>query len=248
MAPLAQASKVSLPSAVQRIRKSPRATKPIDTWQWLIIFLLAANIQSDLNGRSMMPICRAGPVPTSLVLPPTSSADSPSIQVVNLTRQHGGDIFTAFGKSSPFILLYNHFHYVRHFFFPDWNLLKMCNIIIFNELFKPFFICYINRLRMIFLEGAHTSKYVNVVKVLLLFCFIFAIFSLGIKSVCVDVIIIASGWIVLHTLKQLMWNEFSRVSSRSKTVFMRARKTVRERLHNESSLLNETAFEWMCIK
>lgn len=97
MATKTQASALASTSAVQTNRKLPRATKPIDTWILMVIFLFTVNIQSDLNGRSMVPICEAGPVPTSLVLPP-SSVDSPSIQVVNLTRQHGGDIFTAFGK------------------------------------------------------------------------------------------------------------------------------------------------------
>lgn len=86
-------------STVETIRKLPRAIKPIDAWKLLMICLLATFIQSDLNGKSMIPICAAGPVPTSLVLPPTSSVDSTIIQVVNLTRQHGGDVFTAFGRS-----------------------------------------------------------------------------------------------------------------------------------------------------
>lgn len=100
MASLTQASRATLTTNVEKIPKLPRATKPIGTWMWLLIFLSATFIQSDLNGESMIPICAAGPVPASLVLPPTSSADSPILmQVVNLTRQHGGDVFTAFGES-----------------------------------------------------------------------------------------------------------------------------------------------------
>lgn len=97
MASLTQASITA--SAVQTFRKLLRATKAIDTWILFIAFLLAVNIYSDHSGVSMLPACNAGPLSTSLVLPPSSSADSPAIQVVNLTRQHGGDIFTAFGKS-----------------------------------------------------------------------------------------------------------------------------------------------------
>lgn len=86
-------------TSVQTIKRSLRAIKPIDAWQLIMIYLLTAHIQSEFNGRSsMIPICAAGPVPTSLVLPPTSSADSPIIHVVNLTRQHGGDVFTALGR------------------------------------------------------------------------------------------------------------------------------------------------------
>lgn len=115
MATLKLHSKTARASSVQTIKKSLRAIKPIDVWQLLMIYLLTAHIQNEFNGRSMMPMCAAGPVPTSLVLPPTSSADSPIIHVVNLTRQHGGDIFTAFGKLTAifqrffFYSIYNHF-------------------------------------------------------------------------------------------------------------------------------------------
>lgn len=91
-------SKTARPSSVQTIKIQLRVKKSIDTWRLLMIYILMANISNDLNGISMLPMCMAGPVPTSLVLPPTSSSDAPNIQVVNLTRQHGGDMFTAFGK------------------------------------------------------------------------------------------------------------------------------------------------------
>lgn len=111
MATLTQAS-ISITAAqpVQIKRNSLWATtKTLDKWVYLIVFLLTVNIYNDhIGGGSIIPMCNGGPMPTSLVLPPTSSSaiDSPTIRVVNLTRQHGGDIFTAFGKH----LLYNHFH------------------------------------------------------------------------------------------------------------------------------------------
>lgn len=92
------------------IQKIPRIKKKIDRRISITaIFLLTLlNLHSDFNGNWHWSVqqlfrpmfCMAGPMPTSLVLPPTSqSADSASmIRVVNLTRQYGGDIFTAFGK------------------------------------------------------------------------------------------------------------------------------------------------------
>lgn len=96
------------------IQKIPRIKTNTDARNTIIaIFLLALlNLHSDFSengnwsiGQLIRPmVCMAGPVPTSLVLPPTSqSADSASmIRVVNLTRQYGGDIFTAFGKLNGF--------------------------------------------------------------------------------------------------------------------------------------------------
>lgn len=100
---------------VQMNRKLPRVKcNAFDTRIYLIAFLLAINIYNDHIGITTM-LCNAGPLPTSLVLPPSSSSvDSPTtIRVVNLTRQHGGDIFTAFGKctlyfSSSFFPTYFH--------------------------------------------------------------------------------------------------------------------------------------------
>lgn len=105
MATLKQASistAATVSSSVQIIRRSLRATKTtLDTRVYLIVFLLTANIYNDyFGGVSIIPACNAGPMPTSLVLPPTSSSaiDTTTIRVVNLTRQYGGDIFTALGK------------------------------------------------------------------------------------------------------------------------------------------------------
>lgn len=87
--------------------KTTRTKRRIDPGVSFIVILLLAllNLHSDSNGnwmwiqRIMPMLCMAGPMPTSLVLPPTSqSSDSSMVRVVNLTRQHGGDIFTAFGK------------------------------------------------------------------------------------------------------------------------------------------------------
>ncbi|XP_031618279.1 uncharacterized protein LOC116337664 [Contarinia nasturtii] len=94
------ASLTSTTAPVQINQKSPRAkTKALGTWIYMIVFLMAINIYNDYIGITML--CNAGPMPTSLVLPPSSSSvNSPTtIRVVNLTRQHGGDIFTAFDES-----------------------------------------------------------------------------------------------------------------------------------------------------
>lgn len=104
---MATLTKVSISSAIvaslpiQIKRNSLRATKTLDIRVYLIVFLLTLNIYNDhFGGGSIIPMCNGGPMPTSLVLPPTSSSaiDAPTNRVVNLTRQHGGDIFTAFGK------------------------------------------------------------------------------------------------------------------------------------------------------
>lgn len=85
-------------SAEKTYKKSLRATNTLNTSVYFIVFLLAVNIYTDHYGLSMVAICNAGPMPTSLVLPPSSSVNSPTIRVVNLTRQYGGDTFTAFGE------------------------------------------------------------------------------------------------------------------------------------------------------
>lgn len=105
---MATLTQVSISAAVaasipiQIKRNSLRATKTLDIRVYLIVFLLMVNIYNDhFGGGSIIQMCNGVPMPTSLVLPPTSSSsaiDSPTIRVVNLTRQHGGDIFTAFGK------------------------------------------------------------------------------------------------------------------------------------------------------
>lgn len=103
------ASLIQAPAAdSKRIPVTLRTKRKIDTRVSFVSILLltSLNLHSDFNGNwmplrwMMMPMpCMAGPMPTSLVLPPTSqSADSSMVRVVNLTRQHGGDIFTAFGK------------------------------------------------------------------------------------------------------------------------------------------------------
>lgn len=75
-----------------------RASKALDICVYFIVFLLMVNIYNDHFGITSI-TCSAGPMPISLVLPPSSSSvDAPTIRVVNLTRQHGGDTFTAFGK------------------------------------------------------------------------------------------------------------------------------------------------------
>lgn len=95
---------------------SLRATKALDIRFYFIAFLLAINIHNDHFGIQTLPICSAGPMPTSLVLPPSSSSvDSPTIRVVNLTRQHGGDTFTAFGKLFVWIFFrFNCNHFINY--------------------------------------------------------------------------------------------------------------------------------------
>lgn len=92
-------------STVQILTKTRlrKPTKVVETRIYLVIFLLLMNIYNDqFGGISIIPTCCGGPMPTSLVLPPTSSAaiDTTANRVANLTyvRQHGGDIFTASGK------------------------------------------------------------------------------------------------------------------------------------------------------
>lgn len=103
-------------------QKTLRATKTLNTSVYFIVFLLALNIYIDHYGLSMVAICNGGPVPTSLVLPSSSSMDSPTIRVVNLTRQHGGDTFTAFGR------------------FAFWTTLCLFISIICGAIFNAFFI------------------------------------------------------------------------------------------------------------
>lgn len=86
----------------------------------VIVLLFILNSNKNCNSKSMILFCDAVPMPTSLALPPSPSALLLSIddgalaaervslqhvaaavqrnQVVNLTRQHGGDVFDAFGK------------------------------------------------------------------------------------------------------------------------------------------------------
>lgn len=97
--------KIPAPAFGSHNSKSTRFKSRNNTGISFIVILLFTllNLHNDFNGNwmtTMMPmLCMAGPMPTSLVLPPTSqSADSSMVRVVNLTRQHGGDIFTAFGK------------------------------------------------------------------------------------------------------------------------------------------------------
>lgn len=85
-----------------------------------IVILLIFFVYTDYIGDSIIPLCNANPMPTSLVLPPSSSsalrltassdndAERMSLErvasaiqtnrVVNLTRLHSGDVFNAFGK------------------------------------------------------------------------------------------------------------------------------------------------------
>lgn len=113
MASSTQATKVPASASESSIPKTSRIKRQIYTRVSFIVILLLTllNLHSDFNENwmsihRMMPmLCMAGPMPTSLVLPPTSqSADSSMVHVVNLTRQHGGDIFTAFGKYAKYYL------------------------------------------------------------------------------------------------------------------------------------------------
>lgn len=83
-----------------------------------IVILLIFFVYNDYIGGAIIPLCKANPMPTSLVLPPSSAlrltassdndAERMSLErvataiqtnrVVNLTRLHGGDVFNAFGK------------------------------------------------------------------------------------------------------------------------------------------------------
>lgn len=119
MASLAQQSPRSASQVDSNISKITRTNRRINAGVSFIVILLLTllNLHSDFNGnwmsmqRIVPMLCMAGPMPTSLVLPPTSqSSDSSMVRVVNLTRQHGGDIFTAFGKCTPelYLLLLPH--------------------------------------------------------------------------------------------------------------------------------------------
>lgn len=106
---------------------------------WLGI-LLALCVHTNYMSNSMIPLCYANPLPTSLIRPSSQSAlllgttgdiDGERVsfdrgaaaaqtnRVGNLTRQHGGDVFYAFGEYICLIVfarqlymhIYAHFQY-----------------------------------------------------------------------------------------------------------------------------------------
>lgn len=109
-------------TAVQRIRRPSKhfrdhgISRRVAAWL-AILFALCAH--TNYMGDSMIPLCYANPLPTSLIRPSSQSAlllatsgdidgDRMSFdrrkaaaqtnRVGNLTRQHGGDVFYAFGE------------------------------------------------------------------------------------------------------------------------------------------------------